>query len=76
MNRELEKRWRKCRHCIHFGEVRKSGGDYCAYVCLAPITTEPPASGEVPTRHRFVYKTYPNGECELWTGMEKHEAGK
>ena len=59
---------RRCGNCIHYGEIRIAAGKRDGMVCLAPVTTEPPANGETPAKYRFVYVAGdPDGLCELWT---------
>jgi hypothetical protein len=56
-----------CSNCIHFGDLRSPGKELPEFVCLAPVTTEPPVNGEIPAKNRFVFRTVPSGLCELHT---------
>lgn len=58
---------KSCATCIHFGQLKGVRGKVINTVCLAPVTTEPPPSGVVPAKHRFVYLTSASSECELYT---------
>lgn len=62
---------RRCDGCIHFGELKGISGRVVNTVCLAPITTEPPPDSVTAAKHRFVYLTTVNGECELHTPNTK-----
>lgn len=67
LNKEKTSKSERCANCIHFGQVKGYRGVVRQYVCLAPITTEPPANGVTAAKNRFVYKTSPSSVCELWT---------
>ena len=51
---------RRCDGCKHFGKLKGVDGVFIDSLCLAPAD-----EGE-----RFVYRTRPDGECELWEEIE------